>query len=139
MPNCTFFGHRDCPAYMRAKVYEAVVDLIENHDVTMFYVGNHGAFDRMVRGVLRELTAIYPQVRYGVVLAYMLRAEEDHSDTMLPEGIEKAPKRFAIIWRNRWMLQQADYVVSYVTHDWGGAAQFVLQAKKHGKHVISLA
>ena len=136
---CTFFGHRDCPVHIRPRVYESVVDLIENYAVTMFYVGNHGAFDRMVRGVLRELTVIYPQIRYGVVLAYMPSADEDQSDTMLPEGIETAPKRFAITWRNRWMLRQADYVVSYVTHDWGGAAQFVQQARRKGKKIIDLA
>lgn len=106
----------------------------------MFYVGNQGAFDRMVRAVLQELVQEYPHVCYAVVLAYLpqTRNDEDFSDTMFPEGIEIVPKRFAISHRNRWMLQQADYVVSYVTRDWGGAAQFVRKAEKDKKQIISL-
>lgn len=49
---------------------------------------------------------------------------------MLPEGIERVPKRFAISWRNNWMLEHSDYVVACVTHSWGGAAQYVEKAKK---------
>ena len=45
---CTFFGHRDCPETIQPKIRTAVIDLIENHGVTMFYVGNQGNFDRLV-------------------------------------------------------------------------------------------
>ena len=53
---CTFFGHRDCPETIKPKIRTAVIDLIENHGVTMFYVGNQGNFDRLVRSVLKETT-----------------------------------------------------------------------------------
>ena len=52
---CTFFGHRDCPDSLKARLQSVVIDLITNHDVDMFYVGNQGGFDRLVRGVLREI------------------------------------------------------------------------------------
>ena len=93
----------------------------------MFYVGNQGNFDRLVRSVLKEVTTAYPGVGYAVVLAYMPSAKksaDDFSDTLLPDGIEKVPKRFAISWRNKWMIEHADYVVTYVTRLFGGAAQF---------------
>lgn len=38
----------------------------------------------------------------------------DYSDTMLPEGIETVHPRFAISWRNKWMIKQSDYVVTYI-------------------------
>ena len=57
---------------------------------------------------------------------------------MLPEGIEEVHPRFAISWRNKWMLRQSDYVVTYVTHSWGGAAQFAEMAARQGKKVIHL-
>jgi hypothetical protein len=91
--------------------------------------------------VLRELTPKYPHISYSVVLAYMptKRNEyDDYSDTMLPEGIETVPKRFAISWRNKWMLRQSDYVVTYITHSWGGAAQFAELAERKGKTIINL-
>ena len=140
---CTFFGHRDSPETIKPKIRAAVIDLIENHGVTMFYVGNQGNFDRMVRSVLKEVTTAYPEVGYAVVLAYMPSAKianlsEDFSDTMLPEGIEKVPKRFAIPWRNKWMIEHADYVVTYVTRLFGGAAQFSALAKSKGKIIYDI-
>ncbi len=96
-----------------------LIDLITNHDVDMFYVGNQGRFDAIVRGVLRELKKECPQINYAVVLAYMPGKQteyDDYSDTMLPEGIESVHPHYAIIWRNNWMLRQSDYVVAYVTH-----------------------
>ena len=143
MSVCTFFGHHDCPAEVKPKLREILTDLIENHSVDMFYVGNKGAFDRMVRSVLRELAQEYAHIYYAVVLERMPGKQsedypEDYSDTMLPEGIEEAPPRFAIVWRNKWMLRQADYVVTYVTHSWGGAAQFAAMSEKQRKEVINL-
>ena len=45
---------------------------------------------------------------------------------------------FAISWRNKWMLKQSDYVVTYITHSWGGAAQFAELAEKQKKIIVSL-
>ena len=141
MSACTFFGHRDCPASIKPRLREAVIDLIENHSVDMFYIGRQGAFDALVRLLLREMVLTYPHVNYAVVLERMPTKRDefdDLSDTMLPEGIETVHPRFAISWRNKWMLKQSDYVVSYVTHSWGGAAQFVEMAKKQNKIIRQL-
>ncbi len=144
MSACTFFGHRDCPSSIKPKLREVLIDQIENHDVDVFYVGQQGAFDRIVRSVLKELVSIYPHIRYAVVLERLpLKRDEfdsrDYSDTMLPEGIETVPPRFAISWRNKWMLKRSDYVVTYITHSWGGAAQFTESAQRQNKQVINLA
>ena len=141
MSACTFFGHRDCPRASKAKLREVLIDLIENHNVDMFYVGHQGAFDALVGGVLQELAQEYPHVQYAVVLAYMPSESSglvDYSDTMLPEGIELVHPRYAISWRNNWMLQKADFVVAYVGHSWGSAAQYVQKAVRSGKTVINL-
>ena len=140
---CSFFGHHDCPSSIKPKLCEVLIDLIENQSVDLFYVGNKGAFDRLVRSVLRELVQVYPQINYAVVLERMPGKQnedfpEDFSDTMLPEGIEAIPPRFAIVWRNKWMLRQSDYVVTYVTHSWGGAAQFASLAERQKKTIIHL-
>jgi uncharacterized phage-like protein YoqJ len=139
---CTFFGHRDCPETIKSKLRETLIELVEHDGVDSFYVGNQGAFDAMARSVLRELALEYSHISYAVVLAYMpTRRNEydDYSDTMLPEGIETVPKRFAISWRNKWMLRQSDYVVTYITHSWGGAAQFAELAERKGRKVINIA
>ena len=107
---CTFFGHRFVPQKIEPTLRSTLIDLIENHGADLFYVGNHGEFDAMVRRVLCELSAKYP-IKYHVVLAYMPEKQDeyrltDYSDTILPEGIETAPKRFAITYRNKWMIDE---------------------------------
>ncbi len=141
MAVCTFFGHRDCPDAVEPKLREVLIDLIIYHGVDMFYVGNQGRFDAIVRRVLRDLKQEYPAIHYAVVLAYMPGKQteyDDYSDTILPEGIESVHPRYAISWRNNWMLKQADYVVTYITHSWGGTYQHASQATNQHKNVITL-
>ena len=140
MPSCTFFGHRDCPDTIKPRLREVLIDLIENRNVDMFYVVNQGRFDVIVHSVLRDLQHKYPQINYAVALVYMPGKQteyNDYSDTMLTEGIETVHPRFAISWRNKWMLKESDYVVTYITHTWRGAAQFAESAKRQ-KNVINL-
>ena len=141
MPACTFFGHRDCSDENKLKLRTILVDLITDRDVNMFYVGNQGQFDAIVRSVLRELKEEYPQINYAVVLAYMPGEQteyEDYSDTMLLEGIESVHPRYAISWRNNWMLRQSDYVVTYIVRSWGGAAKYAERAERQQKTVINV-
>ena len=138
---CTFFGHKDTPKEIEPTLKSTLIDLIENKNVTVFYVGNNGNFDTMVRRQLEGLSHTYP-ITYSVVLAYLPTKKseyDDHTNSILPEGIETAPKRFAISYRNKWMVGQADIVVTYVTHSFGGAAQFKEMAEKQGKTVIELS
>ena len=141
MSACTFFGHRDCPETIKPKLREMLVDLITNHGVDMFYVGNQGQFDAYVHRTLKAVQKEFPQIRYAVVLAYMPGQTtecDDYSDTMLPEGIEAVHPRFAISWRNDWMLRQSEYVITYITRTWGGAAQYAKKAETRRKHIINI-
>ena len=143
MAICTFFGHHDCPSSIKVKLRDTLISLIENHAVDMFYVGRQGAFDAIAHSVLKELVSIYPHIDYAVVLERLPPKRDefdltDYSDTMLPEGIESVHPRFAISWRNNWMIKQSDYVVTYITHSWGGAAQFAEKAERQKKAIIAL-
>ena len=138
---CTFFGHKDTPKEIEPTLRSTLIDLIENKNATMFYVGNNGNFDLMVRHQLEELSELYP-ITYNVVLAYLPTEKNKYdnlTNTIYPEGIESVPKRFAIFWRNKWMIQQSDIVVTYVTHNFGGAAQFKEMAVKQKKIVVELS
>ncbi len=136
---CAFFGHRDAPSDLRDKLRETVAKLIEEKDVTEFYMGNNGNFDRMALSVLKELREMYPQINYYVVYAYLPQKDgEDYEHTLYPEGIETVPKRFAIDYRNRWIVGQADVVIAYVRRSFGGAAKFVDMAERQDREVINL-
>ena len=134
----TFFGHRDTPKEIESALRLTLIDLIENKNATVFYVGNHGNFDAMVRRQLEDLSKIYP-IKYYVVLAYMPGKNADPDEhSILPEGIESVPKRFAINYRNKWMLGKSDIVVTFVTRPVGGAWEFKSIAKKHLKNIVEI-
>ena len=143
MTVCTFFGHRDCPASIKPKLRAVVEELIVRYGMDWFYMGRQGAFDAMARSVLRELAKVYPHISYAVVLERLPgprdKAIWDFSDTIFPEGLETVPPRFAISKRNDWMLKQSDFVVTYITHNWGGAAQYAEKAQRQGQRVLNLA
>lgn len=140
---CIFFGHRYVQKEIEPMLRSALIDLIDNHDCRLFYVGNQGGFDAMVTRVLWELSNRCP-IRAYTVLAYLPTGKrgalEDFLPTVLPEGIETVPRRFAISFRNRWMIEQSDFVITHVTnHIASGAAQFKALAEKKGKTVINLS
>lgn len=137
----TFFGHKDTQKSIETVLRANLIDLIENYGATEFYVGNNGKFDVMVYRQLEELSQIYP-ITYSIVLAYLPVEKNkyfDFTNTIYPEGIETVPKRFAISRRNKWMIQRADVVVTYVTNNFGGAYQFKSIAEKEGKRIIELS
>lgn len=140
---CTFFGHKDTPESVKADLYAAIETLIVEHGVETFYVGNQGHFDFYTRAALRQLQQKYP-IRYAVVLVYMPGEKTeydvygDNDDTMLPEGIEEVHPKYAISWRNDWLLRQSNFVIAYIHHNWGGAARYVQKAYRQGKTVINL-
>ncbi|MBQ6708997.1 MAG: hypothetical protein IJM97_08630 [Clostridia bacterium] len=97
----------------------------------------------MVRNTLKSLKQKYENIDYSVVLAYLPYkkseyTDEDFSDTIYPEGLEAVPPRFAISKRNKWMIDNSDYIVSYVKHHFGNSAQFEEYAEKKNKNVIKL-
>ena len=136
---CTFFGHRNCGDGMVTELRKPLIDLIENMNVNCFYVGNQGNFDRLVQYELKQLKKYYPIECY-IVLAYMptKNQQSEGLECFVPEGIETVPPRFAIEYRNRWMLERADYVVGYVYRPFGGAAKFLKMAIRKNKTVMNL-
>ena len=137
---CTFFGHRDTPPEIKNLLRQVITELIEKQGVNRFYVGNQGNFDAMARSLLAEFEQSHG-ISYEIVLAYLPRQEDplcDTGHTLLPEGIETVPPRFAIEYRNKWMIDNSDIVVTYVRHSFGGAAKFKKLAQKKKKTVIEL-
>ncbi len=144
MAVCTFFGHSKVIQLNETDLKLAIVDMIVNKNVNRFYVGNNGEFDSLVRKCLKEVKNEFPDIDYSVVLAYMPGRNngtvyEDYSDTIIFEGMEKVLPKYAIIERNKRMIEKSDYVITYVKRAGGGAARFKEFAEKKGKIVINIA
>ena len=134
----TFCGHREVqePEKVRKWLYETVSGLIlDGADV--FYLGGYGGFDRMALTVVNKAKEVHTGVRAILVLPYLDRSMDlDAYDGSIYPPLEKVPRRYAISRRNRWMVDQADVVVAYVIHEWGGAATTLRYAEAKRKTIM---
>lgn len=51
-------------------------------------------------------------------------------DSTLYPSIERTPRHFAIVKRNEWMINNADFLIAYVVYNWGGAYKTFEYAKR---------
>ena len=137
--NVTFCGHAQITEREALQNWlQTVTQNLIEQGATTFYLGGYGAFDSLAAAVLREQKKRYPQVELVLVLAYLnTRRDTSGYDRTVYPPLETVPRRFAISRRNRWMVESVDVVVSYVLHDWGGAATTLQYAKRKKKRIIS--
>ncbi len=111
-----------------------------------FYLGEYGAFDRFARVCAREFKERHLSASLIFVTPYLFgysneRMEyirQDFDFTVYPE-IENSIPKFAIVQRNRWMMERSDLIIAYITHCYGGAYASYKYARHRGKEIINLA
>lgn len=134
----TFCGHKD--VFYKEQVNEklaAVVAALIEEGATEFYLGGYGDFDYMAAKIVRELKKDRPDIQSTLVIPYMDRDyNKELYDGSIYPPLENTPLRFAISKRNEWMVDQADVVVAYITHDWGGASKTLEYAQRKKKRII---
>jgi len=136
---CTFFGHRDAPAWVEERLEAEVMTLIETRNADTFYVGDQGNFDKMAQRVILRVMKKDISIRGSIVLHRIPKRElSTELESFVPDGLECIPPRYAISHRNRWMVEHSDVVIAYVVRSFGGAAQCVSLAQKKNKTVIFL-
>ena len=110
------------------------------------YLGGYGNFDSLAYGCCKKYQKTHPNVSLVFVTPYLtetykknhLEYEKNKYDLILYPEIEEKPLRYAIIYRNRWMVQKADIVVCGIDHGWGGAYRAYQYAKKKEKTLFNV-
>lgn len=111
------------------------------------YLGGYGNFDSFAYDCCKKYKATHPQISLLFVTPYLtdayqynrLKILEKRYDAIVYLGIEDKPKRYAITYRNRRMVEKADCVIAYISHCWGGAYATYKYAKRQGKEIFNLA
>ncbi len=105
-----------------------------------FYLGGYGSFDSFARECCKKYQQEHPTVRLVLILPYLNRPipQKDLYDATVYPEIEAKPKRFAILYRNKWMVERASLVIAYINHTWGGAYTTYLHARRRKKAIINL-
>lgn len=143
MKSVTFCGHSEVHDIdsIRRQLTDTVQKCIDDGAV-QFYLGGYGGFDKLAASVVRSFKKSYPHIVSTLVLAYPDRKIDEldmmlYDDTVYPP-LENVIRRYAISFRNRWMIEASDVVVAYVTHDFGGAYTTRKYAVKNNKPIIDI-
>lgn len=142
----TFCGHSEINGKpnLDKDILRIIGQEAENRKVT-FYLGSYGDFDARALSACKEYKQIHPDALIYFITPYLDESYlsgrkliiENYDGTIYPP-LEKVPKKFAIIERNKWMIAQSDLVISYVDYPWGGAANALSYAYKLKKRFINL-
>lgn len=145
----SFVGHSSVPCKDRVKemVKKQMRDRIINTPSITCYLGGYGEFDEICACVCRELQQEYVGIEVVYVTPYLSLSQQEkikemhrlglYDSTIYPP-IENVPPRFAISKRNEWMIINADVVIAYINHSYGGAYQAFRKAKQKKKTVINI-
>ena len=144
----TFFGHSEFlkTEECAQRMLELLGERVGDHPAEM-YLGGYGNYDDFAYECCKRYKKMHPHISLVLVTPYLtdsyqrnhLKLQEKRYDCVLYPGIEDKPKKYAITYRNRYMIEQADFVIAYISHNFGGAYTAYRYAKRKGKTVFNLA
>mgnify|MGYP003302224458 FL=1 len=147
----SLFGHRIIEDYntVESKLYELLRIVMQNGSREMeFLVGRNGDFDQMAASVIRKLKKETgnENVFLTLVLPYETAELRNNTDSFesyydsieICEASADCNFKYAIVARNRDMIDRSDMVVVYVKNESGGAYQALKYAEKNQKRIINL-
>lgn len=141
--SCFFVGHRDAPEEIFLALMNAVEIHISSYGVTEFIVGGYGSFDRMAARAVIEAKRKHPEITLSLLLPYhpaerKIKTPEGFDNTYHPPGMEKVPRKFAIVRANRYVAEHADCIIAYAWHPASNAVNLVEYANKKNIAVMNL-
>ena len=143
----TFCGHSNClfNDEEKEKLKQILIKEITKNPTCKFYLGGYGDFDSLCLRTLRELKKEFQSIELIFITPYIdknyskLEFAKYHYDDVIFPPLESVPRKFAILKRNEWMVEEADLVIAYVMYSWGGAAKTLEYAKRKKVPIINIA
>lgn len=138
MPTCFFIGHRETPDSILPELSDEVERHITEYGVTDFVVGKYGQFDALAAKCVIAAKKRHLEVTLTLLLPYHpydrpTPTPPGFDSTFYPPGMETVPKRAAIVWANRYMVEHREYLIAYVWHPASNAREVVEYAQKWEK------
>ena len=127
------------------KIISLLTELVGDCDAEL-YLGGYGFFDAFARICAKKYQETHPNTELVFVTPYItLDYQKNHLDyaknlydTIVYPPIEDKPLKYAISYRNRWMVEQADFVIAYIAQPRGGAYKTYKHALRKKKTVFNI-
>jgi len=141
---CFFLGHADTPSDIYPDLLASIERHITEYGVTEFFLGHHGAFDRLALRALKEAKVHHPDIHIIHLQPYHPGLNPTHPDgfdeSFYPFDTPVHP-RFAISKANKRMIETCDFLIACVWHS-GRSRPFFEYAQKRAEksllHIESL-
>ena len=144
MKSCFFIGHREASGELLPILKQVIEKHISEYGVTEFVVGRYGGFDRLAAHAVIQLKEKYPYIMLSLLIPYHpaekpIDIPPGFDNTFYPPGMEKVPRKLAIVRANRYMVDHVDYLIAYTWHPASNARDLVEYAKRRElRNLISL-
>ena len=143
MKSCFFIGHREADERLLPILTAEIERLITEEQVLFFYVGGYGGFDRIAATAIKRMKLQHPEIILMLVLPYHpgerpIETPNGFDGTYYPEGLEKVPRRYAIVRTNEILAKQSDWLISYVRRGASNSRRILEYAQKQGTACINI-
>ena len=133
--SCFFIGHREASSELLPMLRQTIEKHICEYGVTEFIVGGYGGFDHLAARSVISLKQQYPQIALFLLIPYHpaerpIETPPGFDNTYYPPGMERVPRKLAIVRANRYMCEHVDYLIAYAWHPASNARDLVEYAKK---------
>ena len=143
----TFCGHSNFSFdnTVKEKLRNLLLQEIRKNPACKFYLGGYGDFDSLCLNILKEIKADFPYIELLFITPYLddnyskLETAKLYYDGIIYPPLENVPRRFCILKRNEWMVNEADFVIAFVKYSWGGAAKTLEYVKQKKIEFFNLA
>lgn len=125
------------------KIKKEIAYCVEIKKIYSFWLGVYGSFDSCCAKYVKEMKKIYPQIKSYLVLAYLNPKMNEYDKEYIAEmfdgtiypPLENVPPRFAIPARNKWIVDNSDYLIFYVDYYGGACNSLEYAIKKHKDYI----
>ena len=141
--SCFFIGHREATSELLPILKQTGAEHISEYGVTEFIVGGYGGFDHLAAKAVISLKQQYPRIALSLLIPYHpverpIETPPGFDSTYYPPGMEKVPRKLAIVRANRYMVENVDYLIAYAWHPASNARNLVEYAEKRKVEVTNL-
>lgn len=143
MKSCFFIGHRNTPSELLPVLEQTIEHHIQAYGVTEFIAGRYGDFDHLAARAVIALKSKYPQITLSLLIPYHpaerpIEKPAGFDNTFYPPGMEKVPRKFAIVRANLYMVNHVDYLIAYAWHPASNARNLMEYAQKRSVVICNL-
>ncbi len=145
---CCFFGHSKIyDKNYKEKLKNQIIQVIEKYNVTEFWVGNYGEFDRCAALTVNSVKQSYENVKLELVIPYLTKIINENKDyyyntfdnLLISDIPQTTPHRYKIAQNNKYIIDKSDFMICYISNNFGGAYKSFEYAKKKHLSIYNIA